>query len=260
MKSVDITTIIGCSNMCSYCPQDVFVKNYKSDIHELTVDKLELILKNIDSKTTMINISGYSENMFNKYIAELILLCYNSGFYVNLFTTLQGFNDSILKKLSGNVAFNYVCFHEYDGGSFNKEKFDAKVQKFIDNIEIKKSEHKFTETESGYDIVQIDNPFTRGSNNTHYKSAYKYGRLKCNFFGNNLIYHTNQILPNGDIYLCCSDWSLKHKLGNIFENHYDSDEVNAQRKEIEKLLLEDESDVLCRNCEFSTDSIEEDSN
>jgi len=33
-------------------------------------------------------------------------------------------------------------------------------------------------------------------------------------------YDRNVLLPNGDVYLCCMDYNLQHKLGNLHENSY----------------------------------------
>lgn len=255
MKSVDITTIIGCPLLCSYCPQDKFIKNYKSNIRILTLEKLKLILKNVDKTQYMLNISGYSESMSNFEIAEMLLYCYNEGYVINLFTTLQGFNNKILEKLSGNISFNYVCFHESDGTSFNKEQFKINTLKFISNINIQRTKVGIGNSSFNYEIKTIDEPFSRANNIQNVKKIpkveHKTGKIVCNFYGQNLIYSTNQILPNGDVYMCCMDWSLQHKIGNIFEHKLDSDEFNIERKKISNLLLEEDNNVLCRNCEFS---------
>ena len=33
-------------------------------------------------------------------------------------------------------------------------------------------------------------------------------------------YDQNVCLPNGDVVLCCMDYGLKHKIGNLFEQDY----------------------------------------
>lgn len=238
LNSIDITTIIGCPNKCIYCPQDVFLKNYEG-AKNLTLDDLKLMLKNINNETTMLHFAGYSECFFNKNIVDLLLYCYNSGFVINLFTTLQGFTDNTLSKLKNNIKFREVFFHEYNGIAFNKTDFDSKVNKFITNISYEK-----------YTIVKVDNPISRAGNLSNVETNYKCGKLICNHFNHNLLYW-NQLLPNGDVYLCCMDWSLKHKIGNIYENHYDSDEFNKERLKIKELMEKDDSDLICRKCEFS---------
>jgi hypothetical protein len=41
--------------------------------------------------------------------------------------------------------------------------------------------------------------------------------IKCSYTD---FYDHNVLLPNGDVYLCCMDYSLKHKLGNLLTTDY----------------------------------------
>jgi hypothetical protein len=51
------------------------------------------------------------------------------------------------------------------------------------------------------------------------------------------LYH-NVLLPNGDVTLCCMDYSLKHLLGNLYERSY------------EEIIPEDRTAFeLCKYCE-----------
>jgi radical SAM protein with 4Fe4S-binding SPASM domain len=243
MKEIDITSIIGCSNMCYYCPQKILLKNYNSHIKILTLNNLKIFLKNINKNNTIINFSGFSENLNNNYISDILLYCYNQGFTLNYFyTTLNSINDlnKIIDKLKNNVEFNYVIFHEYDGLSFNKELFNKRIDLFKNNIKSK-----------NYIISKINKPLSRAGNNENISTIYKSDKIKCNFYNLNHIFNCNVLLPNGDLYLCCNDFGLKHKIGNLFHNHYESDEFYKKRKEIQELLLIKDSNVICRLCEFS---------
>jgi len=64
------------------------------------------------------------------------------------------------------------------------------------------------------------------------------------------MYH-NVVLPNGEVFLCCCDWSLKHRIGNLFENGYDSEEFRDARQQVINLQDTFNSDLLCRTCEES---------
>src|SRR5262249_31759943 len=44
-----------------------------------------------------------------------------------------------------------------------------------------------------------------------------HGAVSCSFTP---FYDQNVCLPNGDVVLCCMDYSLKHKLGNLLEQDY----------------------------------------
>jgi radical SAM protein with 4Fe4S-binding SPASM domain len=63
-------------------------------------------------------------------------------------------------------------------------------------------------------------------------------------------YQANVLLPNGDVMLCCMDYSLKHNLGNLLTSSYDEvingNEVKKVAALNKKIGYSDE--VLCRSC------------
>ena len=60
----------------------------------------------------------------------------------------------------------------------------------------------------------------------------------------------NVLLPNGDVLLCCMDYSSKHRLGNLLEqDYYDifaGQEMGRLRAENTRAEFSDRS--LCRSC------------
>ena len=72
--------------------------------------------------------------------------------------------------------------------------------------------------------------------------------VACNFTN---FYDQNVILPNGDVVLCCMDYSLKHKIGNLLEQDYY--EMFASGS-ISKIMAENmqrrfSENSLCRTCD-----------
>jgi radical SAM protein with 4Fe4S-binding SPASM domain len=84
-------------------------------------------------------------------------------------------------------------------------------------------------------------------------SKRKNGKLTCTAAP--LLNH-NVLLPNGDIVLCCMDYSIEHKIGNLLEQSYESLFESDEIKEIfNKLSNDDNTDsLLCRNCELARES------
>lgn len=79
----------------------------------------------------------------------------------------------------------------------------------------------------------IKDPVSRAGN--LFKTERKKGCLiKCGV--NN--YDNNVMMPNGDVYICCMDYSLKHKIGNLLETPFHNLNRNPPYE-------------LCRYCEFS---------
>jgi len=64
-------------------------------------------------------------------------------------------------------------------------------------------------------------------------------------------YDHNVLLPNGDVVLCCMDYSLKHIIGNLFKNDYDdlylSNELIKIMKENKKVTHSKCS--ICKSCD-----------
>lgn len=81
-------------------------------------------------------------------------------------------------------------------------------------------------------INSIKNPISRAGN--LFETKRKEGNLKCSVSN----YDNNVMMPNGDVYLCCMDYSLKHKLGNLLTTHFNRLDRNPPFE-------------LCRYCELS---------
>jgi hypothetical protein len=70
------------------------------------------------------------------------------------------------------------------------------------------------------------------------------GRIACK---RNL--RQNHLLPNADVILCSADYGLKHVLGNLLEQSYESIFQGDEYRKIENSLCDESSDTLCRYCD-----------
>ena len=63
-------------------------------------------------------------------------------------------------------------------------------------------------------------------------------------------YDHNVLLPNGDVVLCCMDYSLKHKIGNLLEqDYYEMFPSGGLAKLIgENMIPRHSSESLCKSC------------
>lgn len=198
----------------------------------MSFDTFKKILNNVP-KDVKVEFSGFSEAFLNKESSLMMKHAIDSGYHVELFTTLVGFSESDLNTLK-NVEFDRVWFHQYDGHAQNIDTFNEKMGVFKTNI---KSTH-FALTMVG---EQYNNVLSRAGN--VFDTAVKKGAFFCN---STRLFDHNVVLPNGDVYLCCMDWSLKHNIGNLLETNFN----NLNRQSIEDLAKKYDSDVLCRKCEL----------
>ena len=235
MNWIEITTKIGCRNMCSYCPQTKFINSYKDDKKVMKLDDFKFFMTKIDPRQTKIHFSGFSESLLNDDSVEMMIHAYNSGFGVILYTTLVGFTEEKAIRLrDSGIIFEQSRMHEFDGIGFDRDKFNSSEVLFKQNV--RTMDHK---------IVRVDNPMSRGG--SLFDVQHKHGKIRC---AENR-YFNNVLLPNGDLYMCCSDWLLKHKVGNLYEDGYSSENINENRVKNIKLCDSYDSDVICRDCEWS---------
>jgi len=227
---VEVTTKIGCTNLCSYCPQSTLIASYLGkDL--MTVEDFKKILTNVNCNTTQIHFSGFSEAFLNDGSEHMMVEATKAGFSLVLFTTLVGFTEEKAKILQeGKAHFSEVRFHAYEG--FDKSSFDHKRGLFKSKI-----------CSDTYMEVVVDTPVSRGGH--LWPIGPFLGPRTCSRFD------CNVVLPNGDLYLCCSDWGLKHRIGNLYERHYDDIVHTIERHRLRKSALQQQSDILCRTCEWA---------
>ena len=104
-KTIAVSTVMGCKNMCSYCPQDKVIKAYSKRSKVRTMS-FETFTKCIDKlpKETIVNFSGFSEPCLNPEYVKMILYANEKGHKIRLLTTTIGMKLSDIDLLE-NVPF-----------------------------------------------------------------------------------------------------------------------------------------------------------
>lgn len=183
---IEITTNLPCPNMCPYCPQGVLGQVYDG-IKILTLDKFKEVLNNVPKNVT-IDFAGFSEPFVNPECADMMVYAHEQGYKVAVNTTLVGFDKKDEEKVK-NLPFVQFNFHDANKG---KTPLDWML-----------------------DTGKVLQPTSRAGNLK--PEERKDGTMVC---GRDSNYTINIMLPNGDVVLCCNDYGMKHRLGNLFETHY----------------------------------------
>lgn len=90
MPTLEITTKLGCSLACSFCPQDEFIKNYPRNQEKiLSLKNFKLALSTVP-KYVRIDFSGMTEPWLNPDATEMVKYAYENGYQVAIYTTLEG--------------------------------------------------------------------------------------------------------------------------------------------------------------------------
>ncbi|MGA2573721.1 MAG: SPASM domain-containing protein [Candidatus Methanomethylicaceae archaeon] len=235
-RSLDITTIIGCPIRCDkYCPQAEFLEAYKGNEKIMSFENFTKIIRNI-SKDVVICFSGASEPFLNPQCVDMVEYAYSVGYQVSLFTTLVGLNQNDIQRLS-KLSFYSINLHLPDSNNVSKIPI---TQEYKDVLADALTKLEVTT------LVTMNKNFPnnqRAGLRSEKKWSWKQP-VTCERLDGSSGFI---VLPNGDTYLCCMDFSLKHKVGNLLFQTYDEIVSSKEYKKIKRgaYLF---GDVICKQC------------
>ena len=97
---LEITSRIGCSVNCRYCPQNVLLKRYRQDDSFRVLSK-EVFQTCIDKTPSnlIVDFAGFAEPFLNPDIVPMMKYVAQSGREMRLFTTLVGLTEEKLEEV-----------------------------------------------------------------------------------------------------------------------------------------------------------------
>jgi radical SAM protein with 4Fe4S-binding SPASM domain len=261
MIHIEFTTVIGCRNMCKYCPQRDFLHSYK--------DRSKMVMSLKDFKTcvdrtpkgTEISFSGFAEPFLNPKCIEMVEYAYKKGHPVSVYTTLVGASMDDIKRL-GKIRFYDFVMHLPDKEMTIKinDEYLAKL-KAVAKLDIRATHDKhaccFAEVDKRVkDIIgksmRVED-FVKPNTRAGYIRASgirKKGWIACRKCGGRL--NHNVVLPNGDVVMCCMDFGQRHVFGNLLRQSYKEVMDSPERKRVLAGMSDERQDILCRTCESAT--------
>jgi hypothetical protein len=266
IRWLEITTTIGCKIHCSYCPQGKLLRAYFS--RGKTDDRLSLenLCKCVDTvpKSTRILFLGFAEPWLNAACTEMVSYVHECGFQVGVFTTLVGISSRDINQLK-NIPFKSFVVHLPDDKDLTRIKVDQGYLKILNKVveaNIKNLRFLYRGHRRGGEDLhpgpeQILKSYgircerwglTSRAGNVESSSPPR--RIdaplkRCPFL------HRNVLLPNGVVVLCCMDWGLRHRLGNLIESDYDSLFKGSPFLAVLNGHKDGSFDILCRTCEWA---------
>lgn len=256
-SAIEITTVFPCSNSCRFCPQDRWRIAYKGK-SRLTYIEFCKVLDKIP-KHVRIDFSGFSEPFLNRDSSLMMLRAYESGYNVTLYTTLVGFRQEDLDIIK-DIRFSACQLHVPDDNNFkvqDEEKWLEAYKLFAGHIHYDSALYYLGSLSPRLEsevvgVRSIDSVLTR-ANNVNPGVALPLPRhkgvIKCWSSGNR--FNQNVMMPNGDVYLCCMDWSLQHKLGNLLEQSYEALHKSKEYRTVCRSMNDESIETVCRYCERS---------
>lgn len=256
--TLEITTVFPCAVACSICPQDKWKSAYRGK-DRLTYDDFCTVLENIP-KEVRLDFSGFSEPFLNRDSSKMMLHAYRNGYRVVLYSTLLGFtpHDAELIK---EITFAACTVHLPDDINFtvpDEEQWLRSYELFASSVAYDNAIYHLGTLSPRVKkrVARICRPpvLTRANNvagEVIRPLARHRGVLRCTISGN--LFNQNVMMPNGDVYLCCMDWSLQHKLGNLFEHPYEDLHRTEEYLRICRSMDDPAIETICRYCERSRD-------
>lgn len=262
---MEITTKLGCSVNCKYCPQELYIKEYLRTGNGEKILSLENFKICIDKlpENTFIEFAGFTEPFFNEKCIDMIKYAKERGYRVNLFTTLRGLKpeqvDDILK-----IDFEEFVLHAPDKQGYAVIPIDETYKKilerlvnakktngncFIDYVSAQGDVPDEIKDILGDDIrvyVVLNDRAGNLEDPCLYGKKGLVGRVRCELSKD--INH-NVLLPDGRVIICSNDWGMKHVMGNLITDTYKQILNGEEAKKIRKAMASnDDKSVLCRNC------------
>jgi hypothetical protein len=259
MPCLEITTMVGCPLKCTYCPQDQLRGSYGQNEKYLSFANFKLILAKVP-RHVRIDFSGMAEPWANPDATAMLAHTLEEGFHIAVYTTLYGITEADAEEIIALLTkhakqVDVLCLHLPDQngnmrGFRHSMEFEAVLGAFIKFGKSGAPRHfeAMTMDKGGSVHPQLRNlvrslPRQSGRIRDLFRSVPRWtghtraGSLDASEIGNQPVeetprhaspvscsftpfYDHNVLLPNGDVVICCMDYSVKHKIGNLIENDY----------------------------------------
>lgn len=244
--------MVGCPLRCTFCPQDKLIGAYGRDQTKyLSLENFRSVLAKVPPYVR-IDFSGMSEPWANPDATEMLAHALARGFKITVYTTLQGMTDyqrvvDLLLEHRDQVEIVVVHLPDELGNMRGfkptptywsaRAAFDAMKPLLRAYQTMAMSEGWIGLTRAGNLDQKVASVETTPQHSTP---------LCCSFTP---FYDHNVLLPNGDVVLCCMDYSAKHRIGNLLSDDYfslfSSEGMNALR---EQNMKYGQGDSLCKTC------------
>lgn len=237
---MELTTMIGCPLMCTFCPQENLRDSYGDSEKYMQTRDLVTVLAQLP-KNTRIDFSGMSEPWANPHCTEMLETVIYMGFKVAIYTTLYGMKDPdkvrfLLESHPDQIEVLMIHLPDANGNMKGWKmtpewNYAAAV---MTNTKIPCGVGAMTMDSSGLVHPDLQGmvgrlPGWKGHTRADSLPVEQIGAQDISITPRNdfsltcrstPFYDRNVLLPNGDVVLCCMDYNLKHIIGNLLKESY----------------------------------------
>jgi len=273
--TLEVTTVIGCPLACVYCPQKLLLSQYPATAaRELDFEGFKRILSTVPNYVR-VDFSGMAEPWTARDATLMFLHALDQGHPVAVYTTLFGMDDKDVAALVDSIysftAQNPLCLHlPDDEGRARGFRPSAEYQEHLRSVldamnavvNAKGNDgglQMMTMSSSGRLHPSIANLLPSGlgafgaisrAGTVDEELAPRVMHEAPVICQSSPHYDHNNVLPNGDVILCCMDYGCRHILGNLLADSYESLFYSAEMRRLarsnERPTYDDSS--ICKSC------------
>jgi glycosyltransferase involved in cell wall biosynthesis len=256
LEAIEISTVGSCPAHCRYCPQDKLAKAYDGK-PRMTLRDFKQIAAKIKPVCNRIDFSGFVEPFLNPYCIDMIEHAHREGFIVRLYTSLNGASLKDVQRLGG-LGIEYICLHLATSGMkiIVDDNYISKVLWAVQNL--------------SPDLWLLDGPvhpdlvaaipwlgkikenvvISRAGNSGAVEAYSRPAGTKLNCPGRG--YNHPVIMPDGTAALCCQDYEIKHRMGNLLRDSLDAFLGSSEYRRVHHGLSGRlATPILCNRCEYA---------
>ncbi len=277
MPTLEITTRLGCALACRFCPQDRLVKSYPSgESRQLSLADFRSVLAKVP-KHVRIDFSGMAEPWLNPEATEMAVLAFENRPKVAIYTTLQGMKPDdaamLLTRFGHRIGPEtpwVIHLPDNEGNMTGWRPSDEYFRSLGHFVAFRRDNDRgpmfLTMSRTGALAEPLRfafpgklDPFVGISRVENLDRAdFSPGRLLAPVWhrdavlcGSTPFFDHNTMLPNGDVVLCCMDYSRRHVLGNLLRQDYGDLFSGAEMGRIRVGAMgvnDDNDELICRKC------------
>jgi len=276
-SSLEITTMIGCPLMCTYCPQDSLRDAYGDDVKYMSLDDFKTAIDKVPT-TVRLDFSGQAEPWVNTACTDMVQYALEKGFRLAIFTTLYDWDEDTVHRM-GELLLKYAKQIEIFKVHFPDEAGNMRgwrpspeweyayigMRTIVQSVGIHYEAMTMSDggihpairhlpgagVSHGWSIAAHDRAGTLDVaqvKDQPIKFAPKHEQpVRC---GKTPYYDQGVLLPNGEVLLCCMDYDKKHVMGNLLEHDYAALATNPAMTKLQELnsLPVWTAESLCKSC------------
>jgi hypothetical protein len=263
IQHLEVTTMIGCKVACVYCPQDKISSRYSGVDRMMAFDDFKTYVQKVP-RHVVLHFTGFAEAFLNPSCMDMVEYAARRGHPIYLSTTLTGMTLEDARRLSRLTYYEFQIHLPSAGKLMNlavDDRYLSVLSELVTAGVITDSHFHGDEVHpvvgawlrehgiefSGISIqdragnldttevaARVKNPITTAASPT--------GRLRCDRI------YQNVLLPNGDVVLCCMDWSAEHVLGNLRRDRFEDLHRSEGFRRVRRGMKDPGTKVLCRTC------------